>query len=174
MIDIVFVIILIMAVFKGFTRGFIVALFSVIALIVGLAAAMKLSAVTAAYLEKSLDVSARWLAILSFILVFLAAAFLVRLGAKAIEKTFQMAMLGWVNRLLGIILYFVLYLVIFSVVLFYVEKIGLLSATATTDSTTYNFIKPWGPAAIDALGFIIPFFKNMFTELGQFFDRVKN
>jgi membrane protein required for colicin V production len=174
MIDIVFVIILIMAVFKGFTRGFIVALFSVIALIVGLAAAMKLSAVTAAYLEKSLDVSARWLAILSFILVFLAAAFLVRLGAKAIEKTFQMAMLGWVNRLLGIILYFVLYLVIFSVVLFYVEKIGLLSATATADSTTYDFIKPWGPAAIDALGFIIPFFKNMFTELGQFFDRVKN
>ena len=174
MIDIVFVIILILAVFKGFTRGFIVALFSVIALIVGLAAAMKLSAVTAAYLEKSIHLSARWLAILSFILVFLAAALLVRLGAKAIEKTFQMAMLGWVNRLLGIILYFVLYLVIFSVVLFYVEKMGLLSATATTDSATYSFIKPWGPAAIDALGFIIPFFKNMFTELEQFFDRVKS
>jgi membrane protein required for colicin V production len=174
MIDIIFVIILIVAVIKGFSKGFIVALFSVIALIVGLAAAMKLSTVTAAYLEGSLQVSARWLSILSFILVFLAAAFVVRLGAKAIEKTVQLAMLGWLNRAAGILLYLVLYTIIFSVILFYIEKMGLLSETAISDSVTYGFIKPFGPASIDALGFVIPFFKNMFVELGQFFDRVKN
>jgi membrane protein required for colicin V production len=174
MIDIIFFILVVLAVFKGYRRGLIVSLFSIIALMVGLAAAIKLSAVTAGYLEGSLNVSARWLAVLSFILVFIAAAFLVRLGAKALEKTVELAMMGWLNRIAGIILYFILYTCIFSVILFYAEKTGILSTQTLADASTYNFIKPWGPAAINALGVILPFFKNMFTELESFFERVKS
>ena len=114
MIDIIFFILILLAVYKGYRQGFIVSLFSIIALMVGLAAAMKLSAVTAGYLEGSINVSARWLPILSFVLVFLLAVFIVRLGAKAIEKTIELAMLGWINRLAGIILYFVLYTCVFG------------------------------------------------------------
>src|SRR5687767_2141623 len=102
MIDIIFLILVVLAIFKGYRRGLIVSLFSIIALMVGLAAAIKLSAITAGYLEGSLNVSARWLAVLSFIIVFIAAAFIVRLGAKALEKTVELAMMGWLNRLAGI------------------------------------------------------------------------
>ena len=49
-IDIIVVIILILAAIKGFRQGLIVALFSVIAFIVGLAAAIKLSVVVAGLL----------------------------------------------------------------------------------------------------------------------------
>ena len=173
MIDIIFIIIVIMAAFKGYRRGLIVSLFSILALMVGLAAAMKLSTVAAGYLDQSMNVSARWLPILSFILVFIAAAFIVRLAAKAIEKSVEMAMLGWMNRMAGIILYFMLYTIIFSVILFYGEKAGILSAETFADSTTYGFIKPWGPKAINALGVVIPFFRDMFTELEGFFGRLK-
>ena len=174
MIDIIFFILILLAIYKGYRQGLIVSLFSIIALMVGLAAAMKLSAVTAGYLEGSINVSAKWLAVLSFVIVFLLAVFIVRLGAKAIEKTVELAMLGWMNRIAGIILYFVLYTCVFSVILFYAVKIGLLSAESLADSSTYSFIQPWGPAAINALGFILPFFKNMFAELESFFGRVKN
>lgn len=174
MIDIIFLILILMAIYKGYRKGLIISLFSIIALMVGLAAAMKLSAMAAGYLEGSLNVSARGLAVLSFVLVFLLAVFIVRLGAKAIEKTVELAMLGWANRIAGIILYFILYTCVFSVILFYAVKIGLLSAQTLADSSSYSFIKPWGPAAINALGVILPFFKNMFAELESFFGRVKS
>jgi membrane protein required for colicin V production len=41
-------------------------------------------------------------------------------------------------------------------------------------SVTYSFVQPWGPKAINAFGAIIPFFKNMFTELQDFFGGISH
>ena len=71
LIDIIFLVIIIIAAIRGIQRGFIVAIFSVIAIIIGLAAAMKLSTVAADYLDDSVSVSAKWLPVISFIVVFL-------------------------------------------------------------------------------------------------------
>ena len=72
-IDLVFVVILVVAVFKGLRNGFIIAVFSLLALVIGLAAAMKLSTYAAQYLAGSTNISARWLPFVSFLLVFLLA-----------------------------------------------------------------------------------------------------
>ena len=53
MLDGIFLILLIIAIIKGYSRGLIVALFSFLAIIIGLVAAIKLSAVVAAYLENN-------------------------------------------------------------------------------------------------------------------------
>ncbi len=171
-IDILFAIIILTALIKGYTKGFIVAIFSVIGLMVGLAAAVKLSAVVAFHLKDSVSLPIRWLPIVSFIVVFLAAILLVRIGAAAIQKTMELAMLGWLNRLAGIVLYSLLYIIIFSVVLFYLDKVHLIKPEAKGDSYTYQFIQPLGPRAIDSLGIVLPFFKNMFNELKTFFEAV--
>lgn len=169
MLDLVLAVLLIIAIFKGVKRGLIISVFSVVGLIVGLVAAMKLSAVAAAYLKGTVNVSARWLPIIAFIVVFLIAVLLVRLGANALEKTVKIAMLGWLNRLGGIILFVTLYTLIFSVALFYGSKINLISAEAIQASKTYRYIQPWGPWAIDTIGSVIPIFKNLFRELEDFF-----
>ncbi len=51
-LDLVLVVILILAVIKGYQRGLIVGIFSFIAIIIGLAAAIKLSTVVADYIGK--------------------------------------------------------------------------------------------------------------------------
>lgn len=168
-IDIIFAFLLLLAIIKGYRRGFIIAVFSIIALLAGLAAAIKLSTLVAEYLKGSVNVSAKWLPVISFALVFLVAVFLVRLAATAIEKTVELAMLGWVNRLAGILLYAVLYTVILSVVLFYLDKINLLTKETLANSKTHQFLQPWGPVTINGLGSVIPLFKNMFHELEAFF-----
>ena len=174
LIDLIFAMLIIVAVFKGFRRGFIVAIFSVIAFIVGLAAALKLSAAMAEYLNGSLNVSAKWLPFLAFAVVFFIVVLLVRLGAKLIEKTFQAVLLGWLNRIAGILLYLVLYLIILSIFIFYAERLQLLQPAAIENSVTYHFIQPWGPKVMDNFGKIIPVFKDMFTELGVFFNSLSN
>ena len=122
-VDIFFIIMLVLAIFKGYSRGFIVALFSIIAFVAGIAAAMKLSAAVASYLGQNAGIAKQWLPVLSFLLVFIVVALLVRAGAAIIEKTVQFAMLGWVNRIAGIILYVVLYVVLLSVIIFYANQV---------------------------------------------------
>jgi len=171
-IDIIVAVIVIVAVFKGYRQGLIVALFSFIALIIGIAAAMKLSVVAAGYIGNAVKISDKWLPIISFAVVFLIIVLLVRLGAKFIQKTVELAMLGWVNRVGGILLYAGLYIIIFSVLLFYADQMNFIKPETKRQSVTYSYIQPWGPKLIEGLGKIIPVFKGMFQDLEDFFDNV--
>lgn len=170
LIDIAFIILMIIAIFKGMAKGFIIGIFSLLAFIIGLAAALKFSAVVAAYLHENGMENTKWLPLLSFFLVFIIVLLLVGLGARLIKKTVHFAMLGWLDSLLGIFLYIVIYIIILSVILFFAEKMFLLKPHVITDSYTYKYIAPWGPKVINNLGSIIPLFKDMFMQLQEFFD----
>ena len=160
------------AVIRGFRRGLIVSIFSLLAIIAGLAAAIKVSALVAVQLGKVVNISDRWLPIVSFVVVFLGIVLIVRLGANLIQKTVEIAMLGWVNRLGGILLYVILFTVVYSIFLFYAVQLHLFKEETIQNSVTYAWIEPWGPKVINSLGRIIPFFKDMFNELQQFFGGV--
>lgn len=172
MIDIIVCILLVMAIVKGLRRGLIVALFSIIAFIVGLAAAMKLSVVVAEYLKDSVNISAQWWPVISFILVFAVVVILIRLVANLIERSVEWSMMGWVNKLGGVLLYVLIYIIAFSVLLFFAEQVKLINQETIQKSVTYSFVRPWGPWAVDAFGAVVPLFKDMFTELEQFFDQL--
>jgi membrane protein required for colicin V production len=168
-IDIIFILILLYAIFKGYSKGLIVAIFSFFAFIIGLAAALKLSTKVAIYLEKSTSTTSHWMPIVSFFIVMFIVIFVVRLGAVVVEKTIDLALMGWVNKLGGIALYASLYLMFYSVVLFYADKMSIIEPETIASSSTFAFIKPWGPTVINGFGAAIPWFKNMFTQLENFF-----
>jgi len=171
-LDIIVAVILILAAIKGYRQGLIVALFSVIAFIIGLAAALKLSVVVAGYIGKAVNISDRWLPIISFAVVFLIVVLLVRLGAKFIQKSVELAMLGWLNKIGGILLYAGLYILIFSILIFYADQLGFIKPETKNESVTYAYSEPWGPKLMEGLGKIIPVFKGMFKDLEDFFDGV--
>ena len=85
-IDIGFLVVMIFAIFKGLRKGFILGIFSLLAFIIGLAAALKLSAVVAAYLQKDVVTASRWLPVFAFLLVFIVVILLVGIGAKDYKK----------------------------------------------------------------------------------------
>ncbi|MFZ1858654.1 MAG: CvpA family protein [Chitinophagaceae bacterium] len=172
LLDLIFAVILVLAILKGYQRGLVIGLFSLVAVIIGLAAAMKLSTVVAGYIGKAVKVSEEWLPIVSFAVVFLIVLLLIRLGARAIEKAIEVVLLGWVNKIGGIILFAAIYITVFSVLLFYAEQMKLLQADTIDKSVTYSFVQPWGPKAMNGFGSIVPIFKDMFSELEQFFDGV--
>lgn len=171
-LDIVFAVVLILAIIRGYQRGLIIGIFSFVAIIVGLAAAIKLSAVAAGYIGSAVKISDQWLPVISFIVVFLVVVLLIRWGANAIESTVEVVMLGWLNKMGGILLYIVIYTIVFSVVLFYTEQVKIIQTETIRQSVMYPYIQPWGPKAIDGVGRVIPVFKDMFTELENFFAAV--
>ena len=136
LIDIIVFILLLLAAYKGFRNGLIVALFSFLAFIIGLAAAIKLSAVAAGYIGSAVNISQRWLPVLAFAVVFIIVVLLVKLGARLIEGAVSMLMMGWLNRLGGILFFALLYIFIFSIVLFYADGVGFIKPETAEASAT--------------------------------------
>ena len=171
-IDIIAIVLIVLSIIKGFQKGLVVAIFSLLAFIIGLAAAIKLSSAVAAYFGANTSVSHRWLPIIAFVVVFFIVALLVRLGAKMIEGALRMATLGWANKLGGILFYFLLYFFVFSIVLFYCTQLHLIKPETIQTSATYPIIYPMAPVILDGLGTVVPIFKNMFGQLENFFDNL--
>ncbi len=167
-IDIAYFILIVIACYKGLRKGFIIAVFSVLGFIIGIAAALKLSAVVAVKLAAHVG-AAKWLPAVSFLIVFLAAAFIVNFVGKIIQKTFETVMLGWINRLAGVAIFVLLFSIIYSVFLFYAAQLHFLNAATISNSVVYPYLQPLAPKILNFIGSIIPWFKNMFSQLENFF-----
>lgn len=170
-IDIVFLVLLIAGMIKGAVRGIVMALFSFAGWFIGLAAALKLSAVVAVYMQEHTGISPRWLPLLSFVLVFAIVVLVVQWTGKAIENIFNFTLLGWVNRLGGGLLYAGMYILLGSIVLFYAEKMQLIRPETLSASHAHSLTAGLAPAIMEGLGALIPAFKNTFRDLQDFFDK---
>ncbi len=170
LLDILFAIALVIGIIKGYQRGLILGLFSLVSVIIGLAAAMKLSAIAAVYIGRAIKVSEEWMPVVSFILVFLGVVLLIRIAANALEKILDVALLSWVNRLGGIVFYSAIGILILSVLLFYAEEAGWVQEQTIKESVTYSFVQPFGPYVINSVSVILPFLGDAFEDLKQFFE----
>src|ERR1700744_6520026 len=109
-IDVLFLLFMVMAIFRGLKQGLIIAVFSAVAIVIGLAAAIRLSTAVASWGSANTHLSSRWLPVLAFVLVFLGVVIVVRLGARLAEKAVDLALLSWINKLAGVILYAAVYI----------------------------------------------------------------
>jgi len=167
-LDLITAVLAVLAIIKGYKKGALLAAFSYLALIIGIAAAMKLSVVVAGYLT-SQSMHGKWLSFLSFVLVLLIVIVAIKLVAKMLENVIQAVMLGWANRIAGIILYGLVYFTIYSVLLFYTVKMGLTGPGTINASISYPYFHNLGPWVINHFAAVVPWFKDMFKHLSDFF-----
>jgi membrane protein required for colicin V production len=172
MIDILFYIIVCLAVIQGWRKGLILAFFSMICGLVGLAAAVKLSAVLATHMKSDLHMTSRWLPVIAFILIFVLVILIIRWAGKLLEKLVQTIMLGWLNKFGGILLFLILFLSVYSILLFYGTKTQVISKQAVDDSHFYSLIAPFGPGVIRFITGFVPVGHDMFKALEGFFDKI--
>ncbi|ATL46290.1 colicin V production protein [Chitinophaga caeni] len=171
-IDIIFAVIMAFAIYKGYSRGLIVAIFSFLAIILGIAAAMKLGAAVATYLQAQSGMPSRWWPIVAFLVIFIAIAIIIRIGATLLERVVELGLMGWVNKLGGILLYGALYTIVFSVLLWWANQLYWLSPDTKLQSVVYPYIEPIGPFVINSLGKVLPIFRDMFDAIQEFFEQL--
>jgi membrane protein required for colicin V production len=172
LVDIITFCLLIWAVIKGISKGLLLAVFSLVAIVIGLAAALKLSAVTANWLHDATNIGTRWLPLLAFLLVFIAVVVIVNKIGRLLEKTVEWAFLGWLNKAGGIVFFAILYLLIWSILLFYAGKMQVLTQQQMNQSVTYSVIAPWGPKLMAWIAQLVPVFKDVFQDMEAFFERL--
>lgn|GEM_PF-401184 len=174
-IDFIYLALLIIALIKGYSKGIVVALCSVLAVIAGLIAALKLSDQLATLLfDHQAIIAARWAPLISHILVFTIVVILVRLLAKAIKKSLRMVLLGWADRLAGALLYGLMLTFICSAFLWLGTKMTLLKPETLAASKTCAVIAPVAPELISITGQLIPAVQSSYDSLNDLFEQLNH
>ena len=167
-IDIIYLLFLGLFMIRGYNKGFVVALFSFVAIILGVMGALKLSG----SLSKVLFSDSQWAPFVTYILVFILIVWLVRFGAKLIEKSFEAVALGFINKLSGAVLYGFIVSFVFSSLLWLLNQMGVIKPETRVESKVYALIEPFAPALFALIGKLFPFAQTIFRDLSHFFDHV--
>ena len=103
-IDLFILIPLIYGAWKGFKKGFIMELFTILALIVGLYAAFHFSDKITEMIVGKTHEKPGYLPAISFLLLFLAVGAMVYFGGKALEQVLKIAQLSFLNKGIGAVI----------------------------------------------------------------------
>jgi membrane protein required for colicin V production len=103
-IDLIILIPLIYGGWKGFKKGFIMELFTILALLVGLYAAFHFSDKITEIIVGKTHEKPGYLPAFSFLFLFLAVGAMVYFGGKALEQVLKIAQMSLLNKIVGSII----------------------------------------------------------------------
>lgn len=101
--DIVITLCLIAAGIKGFFNGFIHQASSFISMILGIWVAYTFCGKVTSFLLQYFEISRAVLCVVAFAFLFIAVSLTVALIGKGLNKLIRLAMMGWLDRFLGLI-----------------------------------------------------------------------
>jgi len=148
-IDIVLGILLVLAAINGFRKGLVVEVASIAALILGIWGAIEFSYITSDFLVEQFDLQTAHLNIISFVLTFVVIVVLVHIVGNVVNKMLEAVMLGFVNKLAGLVFGLLKAALILSVVLVVFNKIDegvhILPEDTKAESSMYEPIRSFAP-----------------------------
>ena len=171
-LDIIGLILIILFFIRGYMKGLIVAAFSVLAILLGILCALKLSQALSAWMLAKGYVSSGWVQVVSYLVLFIGVFLLVTLIAKLIEKAVEGIMLGVVNKVIGGILYAFLGAVLWSSLLWIGSHMHIITPEIIAASKTYSWLSRLAPWFFEQAGKLLPFVKDTFEKLERFFDSI--
>lgn len=102
-IDIVLSIFLIIAAVQGFRKGFIIEFASLAALILGIWGGIKFSNIVARFITDYTGYHSEYLSIIAFFITFILIVILIHMMGKMLDTIVKAALLGFLNRLAGVV-----------------------------------------------------------------------
>lgn len=144
-IDLVLGILLIIAAIQGFRKGFIIEFASLAALILGIWGGIKFSDFTAGFITKYTGYTSEYLSTIAFFVTFILIIILIHTMAKMLDSVVRAILLGFLNRLAGIIFGVLKTAVILSVLLLLFDEVDetvhLLPSKQKQESHLYGPMK---------------------------------
>jgi membrane protein required for colicin V production len=110
--------------YRGFTKGLIIELASLVALVAGVYGAMHFSSFTFEYLSAFVEIEMAYLQLASYGLTFLLIVLVITLTGKILTMLVKMVALGVVNRMMGAIFGGLKALLILSVLLMFFDRLN--------------------------------------------------
>lgn len=115
-LDAVVLLILVIGAIVGLRKGFFSQAFAILAILLSAWIAFTCAGAISEWIASWVHAEGIWLKIITFLLIFIGVGILCRLVSKLFDRLFKVAMLGWLNRLMGAILSVCKYLIIMGLI----------------------------------------------------------
>jgi membrane protein required for colicin V production len=167
--DIIFLVFIGTGFYQGFKNGIIYSLFSLAGFFLGIIAALKFSYMMVNLLHGVVSMGPKTLAIVSFIFVFILVVLLLRLIAWGLEQILKSFALNLPNQIIGGIIHSLIGLYVFCVMVWFFNRLDVISASQKKESHTYKYIGNLAPQVVEISGKAIPMFKDTFAKFDTLF-----
>ncbi|MDY0084926.1 MAG: CvpA family protein [Bacteroidales bacterium] len=157
-IDLIIALVLAWFAYKGFTKGLVIELASLAALVLGIYAAMYFSDVTADFLVEYFNVGKKYLSLIAFVLTFILVVIGVVTVGRLLEKVIDILLLGFLNKLAGGVFGVLKGMLILSLLIMLLNYIGfgskLIDEKTRKSSLFYETIESVAPLLYNQLDFL--------------------
>lgn len=141
-LDIILLVCFIPAIISGLRKGFIAQVVAIISIVLGVWLSVKFATLVGNWISQWIEASPQLINIISFAIIFIAVAVLLFTIGKLIEATIKIIMLGWLNKLLGVLFSMLKCILIIGFLIIVFEAIndtfGLVPESYLSDSLLYT------------------------------------
>ncbi|MGV6861634.1 MAG: CvpA family protein [Putridiphycobacter sp.] len=154
-LDIILLIPILIGAWKGFRKGIIIELFTLLALLVGIYSAIHFSDYMTDLITNNFDYKGEHLPIVSFVLTFLLVGAMVFFLGKAVEKIIKTVQLSMFNKLGGIVLGVIKMMFVSAMIVTVLEAIDkrddIIDSETKKGSALYQPLKEISQTVIPAI-----------------------
>lgn len=162
-VDIALCIMILVGVYSGYKEGFLMELFSFLAIILGVLGGFKLMGWAMLFLADQFNVDQKVLPYIAFAVVFIAIVIAVKLLGNVIKLSIDKSFLGKVDQVAGSVLGFFKTAFLLSVVLWILDSLKIhLPGNWTDESWIFPLVANFAPAVTSWISEIFPVFRDVF------------
>ena len=160
-LDIILLCCFIPGIIRGISKGFLEQALALAGIVLSVWAAFRFSSLVCTWLKPYLDVSETTLNVISFALILVAISLLVFLVAKLLTKVAELAMLGWLDKILGLVFALAVNALVIGVFIILFDtinlKFGFVKSEVLENSIVYTSLR-------DLSYLVFPYLKAFFFK----------
>lgn len=160
-IDIVIVCFFLPALFFGIKNGMVKQLVALAVIYFGIVLSLRFATPVSLWVLEHVKMTEFWAKAVSFVLIFFVVALVLSLFGRIIEKIIKITLLGWLNKLLGVVMTFILTILLLSVVVYLVDSANNLLEFIPKEKLEES---RFYPALLQLSQEVFPHFKELFSK----------
>lgn len=160
-LDIIIALCFIPGIIQGITKGLVQQIMAILSLVIGIKVAFLLASKGAESLGLYSNADPKLLQAICFIAIAVVTILVIVLVSKILTKVIKLVMLGWLNRLLGVLFSMVTTTIVLGVLITVFESLnasfGMVKPEILSESVLYGLVK-------DSCDFLFPYLKTMISN----------
>ena len=162
-IDIVLGLLILIGAYHGYKAGFLLEVFSLIAIVLGVLAGFKFMGWAMVMLSEKVNINKNVLPYVAFAFVFIAVVIVVNLLGRLLKTSVDNTFLGPADEMGGALVGLIRTTFVFSIALWIVDSLKLSFISGwTEDSWLYPMVASVAPKFTHWISGFFPFFKDVF------------
>lgn len=162
LIDIILVVFILAGAIQGYRSGFLVELFSLLGVFLGIVGGFKLMGIAMVMLESKFNIDEKVLPYIAFAVVFVVIVVVVGLLGQMIKAAVSKTLLGPADQIAGSVLGLIRAAFMASVIIWIADALHIKALDQWTEgSEVYPVLASFAPKITNWVGDMVPFFRDV-------------